>query len=107
MDITSCSPNSGPGVGNTEVVVSGSGFADGVRVKFGIYFATDVVVESENTIRCYTPAHVSDPVDVVVNLDGQESVLRNGYIYVVVSQAKKRTKKANKHLKKHRHHGLM
>lgn len=53
--LTAVEPNLGSAEGGTQVVITGAGFIDPVRVTFGNVVATDVEVRSDTRIRAVTP----------------------------------------------------
>ncbi|TRY24504.1 VWA domain-containing protein [Brevibacillus sp. LEMMJ03] len=81
--ITALSPNSGLVSGNEYVYISGENFASGLKVYFGSYQATVTNYYSATSIKVKTPAvSQAGPVDVkIVNPDGQEATLTNGFTY--------------------------
>lgn len=81
--ITGLSPNSGLVSGNEYVYISGENFASGLKVYFGSYQATVTNYFSATSIKVKTPAvSQAGPVDVkVINPDGQEATLSNGFTY--------------------------
>ena len=81
-------PGSGPSTGGTAVNISGTGFSQTgtTRVTFGGVDATGVTVYSSGYgglhIQCYTPAHVTGTVDmVVINPDGQSATRAGWFAY--------------------------
>ena len=91
-DITSITPNYGPTAGDTEVIVEGFNFYNGVEVYFGTVRArVDEVIpgpieggRQKATIKLHTPAcGVRGKVDVrVQNWDKGEAVAEDGFEYV-------------------------
>lgn len=80
--VTAASPTSGPIVGGTAVVLSGTNFQAGASVTFGGAVASNVQVGSESQITCVTPPHVPLTVDVVVtNPNGRSGTLLRGFTY--------------------------
>lgn len=76
-------PESGTSEGGTEVVVVGSGFADGAEVTVGGVACTDVEIEDAGRLTCTTGAAEPGVADVVVvNPDGQAGVLPGGFSYL-------------------------
>jgi hypothetical protein len=88
--IDSVDPDFGPLAGGTEVVISGDDFwsastvGEAVYVLFGGVAAESVTVVDPTEIRAVTPpAETSGAVDVVViNPDGAQAALRNGFVYL-------------------------
>ncbi len=76
------SPGKGFSTGETEVTLSGTGFAPGASVTFGGVAATRVRVASPSSLTATTPAHAVGPVDVTVtNPDGQGATSRGAFTY--------------------------
>lgn len=81
--LTSIDPTSGSTEGGTAVTLTGTDFVEGATVTFGGQAATDVIVASDTSITCVTPAHAAGAVDVVVtNDDEQSDTLEGAYTYV-------------------------
>jgi IPT/TIG domain len=79
--IGTIAPNTGPAAGALPVTITGTGFANGVRVTFGGTLAT-VTALSPTSLTVTTPAHPAGAVDVVVTNPGGPSVtLLNGFTY--------------------------
>lgn len=76
-------PNRGPLAGGTEVVISGTGFREGVAVQFGGKPAAEIEVQDGSTIRAKAPeATDAGPVVVeVLNPGGQKCSLPGGFTY--------------------------
>lgn len=64
--IDTVTPNAGLAAGGLAVTIKGTNFAGVTGVTFGGTAATSVVVVSETTITCVTPAHAAGAVSVVV-----------------------------------------
>jgi hypothetical protein len=64
--ITSLNPVSGPIIGGTTVVITGTGFTGATAVTFDGASAASVLVDSDTQITVTTPAHVAGATDVVV-----------------------------------------
>lgn len=80
--ITQLSPGRGPIDGAIEVSISGANFHPDASVYFGSFAASNVVVESENALRCIPPPHFPTVVDVrVINPDGAEGILLHAFVY--------------------------
>ena len=80
----SISPTGGPAVGGTPVTITGVSFSSGCTVAFQSNLATSVVVVSDTSITCVTPAGVTGPCDVVItNADSPPAsgTLSSGYDY--------------------------
>lgn len=84
VNITGCSPSSGPTSVATAVVITGQGFASGAAVTFGGVSATSIVVVSDTEITCTTPATAAAGyVDIVItNTDSSTGTLSGGYRFV-------------------------
>ena len=84
--IAKIEPSSGSATGDDDVVITGSGFAEGLTLTFGGITATSIEVKSDTMITAKTPAHDVGKVDVVVtNKDKQTFTLSNGYEYLPTS----------------------
>ncbi|MCB0108344.1 MAG: IPT/TIG domain-containing protein, partial [Caldilineaceae bacterium] len=80
--VTSISPNQGPASGETAVTVRGTNFKAGASVTLGGAACSAVQVVSSSELRCTTPPHFPEVVDVrVSNPDGQQGSLLRGFIY--------------------------
>jgi hypothetical protein len=80
---SSIAPNSGPSIGGTIVVVTGTNFRSGMTVKFGPNFGTGLIVNSATQLTVTTPAGPVGAVDVaVVNPEGEAATLSGAYTYV-------------------------
>jgi len=68
LSVTGLNPATGPTVGGTNVLVTGTGFLNGVNsVKFGLTAATNVVVVNDSQLTADSPFHVRGVVDVTVS----------------------------------------
>lgn len=88
--VSEIEPNAGTFSGDEEVHIKGQGFPrSGVTVRFGTREAKGVMVESNHTIKAYTPAgDKNTAVDVsLVFDDGRAFVLKNGFRYVDSTQS--------------------
>jgi hypothetical protein len=83
LEVTSVSPPGGPIAAAMPVTVSGNGFAVGASVQFGGVPATDVVVQSPNTITVTSPPEGAGVVDVTVTQgpDTSPAALADQYTY--------------------------
>lgn len=80
--ITTIFPATGPTTGGTMFTIAGNNFGPGARVYFGAVEAALVMVGSMTVITGNTPPNPLGAVDVrVVNTDGQEGTLTNGFTY--------------------------
>lgn len=87
-------PPNGTFSGGEEILVKGNGFNPGhggVTVKFGKKDATNIVVESDKTIRVTSPSgDRNTQVDITVIFDdGRAYLLRNGFRYVDATDTSK------------------
>jgi IPT/TIG domain len=80
--VTSVSPNSGPVAGGTAVTITGTNFATGAAVTFGVTAATNVVVANSTTITATTPAGSIGAVPVTVMVNGQSGSLTSAFTYI-------------------------
>ncbi len=89
--VTSVSPDSGSTNGGTEIIVFGTGFAEGsgggVTIGGNWISYYSVTYGADGTwLQFNTPTHAAGAVDVTVrNPDGQEGTLSDGYTYVQAS----------------------
>ena len=87
--ISEIEPNTGTFSGGEEVQIHGANFPKaGVQVKFGTKEATQVEVQSDNTIKVATPAgdkNTTTDVSVIFD-DGRAFVLKNGFRYIDSTQ---------------------
>lgn len=71
--VTAVSPSSGSTAGGTSVTVTGTGFGDSTGVKFGTNPATGIVIVSDTSLTCASPAGSAGTVDVTVTAPGGTS----------------------------------
>ena len=64
--ISKIEPASGPHTGGREIVLTGTGFTEGAKVKVGSSEATEVTVVSETEITAKTPAGTAGKAEVTV-----------------------------------------
>jgi len=64
--ISKIEPSSGPHTGGREIVLTGTGFTEGAKVKVGSAEATEVTVVSETEITARTPAGTAGKAEVTV-----------------------------------------
>ena len=87
--ISEIEPNHGAFSGGEEIKIKGTAFPrSGVVVRFGTRMATGAIVESDHTIKVYTPAgdkNTTSDVSVVFD-DGRAFVLKAGFRYVDTTQ---------------------
>ena len=84
--VTGVAPSSGTSVGGASVTLTGTGFTDNSAglntITFDGAAATSVVVVSDTTLTCETPAGVAGTsVDVAVTNDNGAGTLASGYDY--------------------------
>lgn len=75
-------PSTGPISGGTAVKVYGENFQQGAKVYFDNILAMEITFVNSSQINCKTPSHSAGQVNVkVVNPNGQEGLLNNGFTY--------------------------
>jgi phosphatidylserine/phosphatidylglycerophosphate/cardiolipin synthase-like enzyme len=80
--VASVSPATGNGGGGLPVTITGTNFAAGATVSFGVATASKIVVVNSTTITAVTPPHVAGSANVVVtNSAGDQGSLPNGFVY--------------------------
>jgi hypothetical protein len=80
--VTSISPATGDAKGGVPVTITGTNFAAGATVSFGVATASKIVVTNSTTITAVTPPHVAGSANVVVtNSAGDQGSLPNGFLY--------------------------
>ena len=80
--VTSISPPTGPSAGGTSVTITGTNFAPGATVSFGLSTATKIVVVSSSQITATTPPQVGGSANVtVINQAGTSGSLAGGFLY--------------------------
>jgi hypothetical protein len=80
--VQSITPNAGSTAGGTEVTIRGLRFGAGATVTLGGRLATDVNVQSSESLTARTPAGASaGAVDVVVSVGGRSGSLPGGFTY--------------------------
>jgi phosphatidylserine/phosphatidylglycerophosphate/cardiolipin synthase-like enzyme len=83
--VASVSPNTGDANGGTAVTITGTNFAAGATVGFGVATASKVVVVNSTTITATTPPHVAGSANVVVtNSAGGQGSLAGGFVYTSI-----------------------
>ena len=82
--VTGVSPNAGSTGGGTAVTITGTNFAAGATVTFGVAAATNVVVVSATQITATTPAGSAGAVTVTVTVGGLSGSLATGFTYAVI-----------------------
>jgi len=71
--VTSIAPSTGPVMGGTVVVITGSGFTDATGVTFGGTAGTSFTVDSDTQITVTTPPGTEGDVDVIVQSPAGDS----------------------------------
>ena len=79
--LASLNPISGPSAGGMVVTLEGSGFQNGMVVKFGTSQATSVQVSSGTSGLATTPPGSGSVNVTVINPDGQSSTLASAFTY--------------------------
>ena len=80
--VSSISPATGDANGGTAVTITGTNFAPGAIVSFGVGTASKIVVVNSTTITAITPPHVGGAANVTVrNAAGDQGSLPNGFLY--------------------------
>jgi hypothetical protein len=83
--VSSINPATGNASGGTAVTITGTNFAAGATVSFGIATAAKIVVVNGTTITATTPPHVAGSANVVVtNPAGDQGSLAGGFVYTSV-----------------------
>jgi phosphatidylserine/phosphatidylglycerophosphate/cardiolipin synthase-like enzyme len=83
--VASVSPATGKSAGGLPVTITGTNFAAGATVSFGVATASKIVVVNSTTITAVTPPHVAGAANVVVtNAAGDQGSLANGFVYTAV-----------------------
>lgn len=80
-NITSISPATGSTAGGTAVTITGTDFTGATGVTIGGAAATSVVVVSDTSITCVTPARTAGAKDVVVTTPAGSDTLTGGFTY--------------------------
>jgi hypothetical protein len=82
--ISAIAPAIGKVAGGTAVVITGTGFVNGLQVVMGGGGCTSLTVVSATQATCLTPAHAVGTVDVIVtNVDSQSATLVGSFVYSV------------------------
>jgi hypothetical protein len=79
--VSSVSPVSGDGTGNTTVSITGTDFISGAQVYFGAALASDITVSDSEHISCQSPAGTGVVEITVLNTDGQSGTLLDAFTY--------------------------
>jgi uncharacterized protein (TIGR03382 family) len=79
---TGISPTTGPSIGQTTVVVTGTGFSSSTRVRFDGVEALSHVFRSATELEVVTPPGMRGAVDVMVNSEnGSQATLAGAFTY--------------------------
>ena len=81
--LLSLSPDAGPAVGGTEVILNGTGFSAETNVFFGANAASEIVFVDSGTLLVNTPAGNEGSVDVTVLNDFGQAILPQAFSYYV------------------------
>ncbi len=82
LTVTGTSPGAADAVGGGTIVVTGTGFEDGVTVTVGGVPCDNVVVDSSSSLTCTVPAGAAGLVDVrVTSPGGQTGRLSDGLLF--------------------------
>jgi hypothetical protein len=87
MTVSAISPEAGPAIGGTPVILTGQNFAAPATVTIGQAVAQNVTVVDATTIMATTSPAASGPADVVVTSGGQRSLLAQGFTYRQVANS--------------------
>ena len=81
--ISSISPNKAPLTGGDTITISGSGFNEGTKVKFGANYLANVTRIDNSTLTIVTPVSAAAGAVTVTVEDsfGQSTALANGFTY--------------------------
>jgi hypothetical protein len=79
--LLSLTPNSGSTTGGTLITLTGTGFYDGIQVRFGGQLATEVKVISPGALTCRTPPGIAGPTTVETVLFEMTSSLAAAFSY--------------------------
>lgn len=81
LTLASITPNVGAAIGDTAVVLTGTGFGPGATVTIGGVAAVGCSTNSSTMITCLTPASSVGAKTVVVSFAGGSATLTNGFTY--------------------------
>lgn len=82
LGLDSIEPNTGPASGGTVVTITGTGFAPNARVRFGMAYATNIVVLQPTELHCESPAGLPGTVDVTVEVGAFEITQADGWTWL-------------------------
>ncbi|MDX6374081.1 MAG: hypothetical protein QOD98_3069, partial [Nocardioidaceae bacterium] len=80
--LTTVFPSTGPAIGGTTVILSGTGLTGTTTVTFDGVPATGLVVVSDTEVTVDTPAHDAGLVDVELTTRGGTATLTGGFTYL-------------------------
>jgi hypothetical protein len=79
--VSGLSPKAGPTTGGNTVTITGTSFAVGAGVKFGVTASASVTFVSATQLKAVAPAHAAGTVDVTVSTPGGTSAIVAGDHY--------------------------
>lgn len=81
VTVTEIEPDSGPSAGGSTVVITGEGLGGTTGVTFGGTPGTIVGTPTDTEVVVTTPPGAVGPVDVVIQLPGDDEVVDDGFTY--------------------------
>ncbi len=69
LEVTSASPNHAGIYGGANIAITGSGFTDITKVRFGTVLASGIFILNDTTLTCTAPAHAAGPVHITVETE--------------------------------------
>jgi hypothetical protein len=85
LAVTNVDPDSGPSTGGSTVTITGAGLAGTTGVTFGGAPGTIVGTPTDTEITVTTPPGAVGPVDVVIQVPGDDEVVEDGFTYIFVA----------------------
>jgi hypothetical protein len=79
--LNSLSPTTGTTLGGERITLQGNHFAEGIQVRFGDRYATNVTLLSPSSLLCDVPSNTEGVTDVTLELLGMTAPLASGYRY--------------------------
>jgi plastocyanin len=79
--VTGLAPNAGPTAGSNTILIDGSGFVSGAKVKFGSAASASVAFVSSAQLKARVPAHATGVVGVTVTTPAGTSAASNNDLY--------------------------